>query len=448
MKKVIGLFRKTMRKFANKFNILTIVIGCFTLLFAVSYSYFVLTTDEYKVTEMYMGELTYGIEIAKSSTSSSLTINNKSVTVPNDYTGTVFINVSSYNPVKSKYKLQYSITTPNSCTSSSCVIKVTDESGWEAQSFLKSEGENLNDSLNTKKIKVSLINTSGAAIIVNFDVSGGYSYNSYNDIASISNSYSFLPNTKYVDENDEVYFRDVVRKDLDCPATATLTKCLYGGESIRNYVKYPSNAESANYRILGLYKENNVEYVKMIAINDTGSQMQNSAVSSALTTYHGTLNDTGNKFFTGAAGVTLLNEEDYANTGLDESYAKGDGTKDYWVDGTTYNYINRNNILATKDSGNAYIKPVITLNTNAYINYGTTGTSQNPYTFSTDDLIITKITINGTAATATPTTGSCTLTPACQNGTVTWENNTHSLLITITDIPTICSLAFTGNGCQ
>ena len=432
----MNILKKIYRKITNKLNILTIIIGCFTVFFGVSYSFFVITTSNYRAADMYMGKLIYSLNYEfLTKDGNGLTLGyiaeDGYILAPGEHTIKVFVSVGSLNTIKSRYKLQYKFET--SCPS--CQVLISDATGWNEYGNLKPDGSNFD----TKKIKIVIINPNQADAKVTIGVTGGYAYKSYENIA-IASGFSSFGTSRFVDSSDDIYLNTIASENLECIPTAS-EPCMYGGESTRNYVNYNGTV----YRILGLYGTSSSSYVKMIQASNVATQTTYANSATALTSYFNGLPSSKTAFFTGTT-ASLISTTEYGAIGYEDSYVNnGTETLTSTVNSTNINYIQSNGILATKaQTANSYIKPILTLKPDAYINYGDTGSSANPYEISDKvDLIITKITIGEVISRATPTTGTYTLNATCTNGTAEWENATYSLKVTMAGVPTVCKLAFT-----
>ena len=84
--------------FLQRYLVLIAVLIGISILLSVTFSSFIVTSNDHKAAEMYIGELKYSIELNGDSTNT--------LTVP---TGETFVNikVNNLNPVDTYYKLLY-----------------------------------------------------------------------------------------------------------------------------------------------------------------------------------------------------------------------------------------------------------------------------------------------------------------------------------------------------
>ena len=88
---------------------LSLILTCvLTTVIGLTYGVFTITTGKYKVAEMLISNLMYGIDIT--TTGGSETIENKTVTLSSGNTSTVLVKITSLNPIDSNYSLEYKIT--------------------------------------------------------------------------------------------------------------------------------------------------------------------------------------------------------------------------------------------------------------------------------------------------------------------------------------------------
>lgn len=409
----------------SSFSKLSFIIAGFCLIFGLSFGLFIVTTDKYKASEMYIGNLLYTMDLRVIEDSNAVSSN--TVTIPNDYTYTVMVNLGSLNPVRSKYKLQYQTT----CTD--CLVFISDVSGWNKEGFMNAQGVDID----SKTIKVIIINTSGSAATVNFAVTGGYAYNSYASIATTSGyTDSFLD--YYIDSSSSKTLTTLVKDDTECTPTSS-SPCYYGGEEKRNYI---TNNEKI-YRMLGVYLINGIEYVKMIQLSNE-SVASYSNLSTASTTYLNSLDSTKTNYLTG--DINAITKTDYINIGGLDSYINN-GTEmitSSISDNNVY-YVKANGELDLKlQSENSNLRPVLTLKTDAAIKTQGLGTVDNPYIIvnSLSDIIINGVTVDGTAVSNTPSTGVYIMTPTCTGGTAVWKDKTYLIEFNVTERPLNCNLSF------
>lgn len=410
---------------SSTMNRLSLIVAGFCAVLGTSYAVFMINTEEYKAAEMYVGNLLYSMNLNVIENQTAVTAN--TVTIPSDYTYTVMVDISSLNPVRSKYKLQYS----TACTE--CLVFISDVSGWNYTGYLNAQGVDID----SKTIKVIIINPTNTSATINFAVTGGYAYNSNESIAK-TEGYKEDFKDYYVDSSSSKIITQIVKDDTECVPTSS-EPCYYGGEEKRNYI---TNNEKI-YRMLGVYLIDNVEYVKMIDLTNTSSTSYNDLLSSS-STYYGELSNTKTNYST--TSVSALTSDEYIKIGGKDSYINtGETILTSTTSGDNAFYINDNGeILTVGKSYSKLFKPVLVLKTDARVKNNGKGTIDDPYVIadSLSDIIISDIIVDGAHTQTTPTTGVYTMTSSCTGGTVTWKDRNYTVGFEITEPPLICSLNF------
>ena len=224
------------KRLKTKYGVFLSILVLFSIVVTLSYSAFIFSTDKYRSTELLISKLNYGITITEDKTNLS-SISGSKVTVPKGSITYYNIVISSINKIDSKYTLAYK-------TSSSAVVKYTDRTPWNTSGYIKGYDENTY----SKRIRVVIDNSSStSSSTVDFAVYGGYTFNTY---ASIELSSGYVTVTgPYTEELASISNRlvDIVENDTGC-VTSESSTCLYGGDSIKNYVQYPINEDKTkNY---------------------------------------------------------------------------------------------------------------------------------------------------------------------------------------------------------
>ncbi|MCI7083109.1 MAG: BspA family leucine-rich repeat surface protein [Tenericutes bacterium] len=147
--------------FKNKMFVL-VLICLIGIILNFSYSNFFVLSNNHKVAEMYVGELSYTININGNNTNF--------VSIPNG-TSDITLLISSKNEIITKYKLGYIIDNNNSNYS----IYYYDDTSYSTPSGSITSNGN-------KSIKLRITNNSSAALKFTFKVFGGYDYNDLNSI--------------------------------------------------------------------------------------------------------------------------------------------------------------------------------------------------------------------------------------------------------------------------
>ncbi len=166
-------FKKTFQAICKKNTLVIIMIIFLCPILGLSYANFVINTDDYRASEMYIGKLLYSVKVNDDLT-------NKISVGANSETEVV-VEVTSLNEVMTKYKLVYE-SNPN--------IKII---------YASDENEITNGPITTsKKSSLLITNSSENDIEVSFYVVGGYYNNDVSDII-IDTKYSEIvdPYRKY-----------------------------------------------------------------------------------------------------------------------------------------------------------------------------------------------------------------------------------------------------------
>ena len=144
--------------------------------------------------------------------------------------------------------------------------------------------------------------------------------------------------------------------------------------------------------------------------------------------------------------VDLIKRAEYIVIGGKDSYLN---TKHNYLTETTSSedkvyYIddegNSEKTITTSDSTTAYLKAATYVKPETKVTG--TGTRENPYRFIlSNDINITSILVDGEAS-GIPTEGNYTMTYDCKNGKVEWDNENHTVNMTVYVVPVECKLWF------
>ena len=167
MNKIVNVLKKYMYVVAI-FIVVSIILG-------VSYSNFIVTSNNHKAAEMYIGALKYSIEIDENSTNT--------LTIPMGET-IIDVKVSNLNPVDTYYKLLY-LKNANLTVEYLDSAYELDDSNNITKSYDKPN--DLVTSSNSKTIKLQITNNSTSSQTLGLSVKGGYITNTLSDIAIPSN---------------------------------------------------------------------------------------------------------------------------------------------------------------------------------------------------------------------------------------------------------------------
>ena len=431
----------------NKKGMIYGVLLMTCLVIGLSYGAFIFSTDKYRSSELLISKLNYSIDIQEDGSSKS-TINGSSVTVPASTKVYLNITLTSVNEIDSKYTLAYK-------TSTNAKVQYSDRTPWNTQGVIKG----IDSNTYSKKIRVVIDNTDiSTPSTVNFQVYGGYSFNSYANIELTDGYVSVSGPYTEVATNIGNRLVDIIESDTSC-LTSNSNTCLYGGENIKNYVQYPENDDKTKnlWRIIGSYQIDDQTLPKLIS--QSTSSTSTSSLTTDLTSFYNTLEDKDvlvqetNKFNCFTSECT---KSTYNNIGLltDYEYNQIGGVNSYLTSNENY-YINTSTAIKevtssgiTNSSSTSGLKPTIYLQTGVQVTGS--GTASDPYIISpASDINLVAYTLNGQATDKTyaellETHAVSSVT--CKNGTVArWDNATSSINLSSIKTPDYCTIDF-GNG--
>ncbi len=431
----------------NKKGMIYGVLLMTCLVIGLSYGAFIFSTDKYRSSELLISKLNYSIDIQEDGSSKS-TINGSSVTVPASTKVYLNITLTSVNEIDSKYTLAYK-------TSTNAKVEYSDRTPWNTQGIIKG----IDSNTYSKKIRVVIDNTDiSTPSTVNFQVYGGYSFNSYANIELTDGYVSVSGPYTEVATNIGNRLVDIIESDTSC-LTSNSNTCLYGGENIKSYVQYPEDNDKTKnlWRIIGSYQIDDQTLPKLISQSTTSTST--STLTTDLTSFYNTLEDKEvlvqetNKFncFTNTCA-----ESTYTNIGLltDYEYNQIGGVNSYLSTTEKY-YINTNSGIKevtssgiTNPSSTSGLKPTIYLQTGVQVTGS--GTASDPYIISpASDINLVSYTLNGQATDKTyaellKTHAVSSVT--CKNGTTaTWDNTDFSIKLKNIHTPDYCTIDF-GDG--
>ena len=431
----------------NKKGMIYGVLLMTCLVIGLSYGAFIFSTDKYRSSELLISKLNYSIDIQEDGSNKS-TINGTSVTVPASTKVYLNITLTSVNEIDSKYTLAYK-------TSTNAKVEYSDRTPWNTQGVIKG----IDSNTYSKKIRVVIDNTDvSTSSTVNFQVYGGYSFNSYANIELTDGYVSVSGPYTEVATNIGNRLVDIIESDTSC-LTSTSNTCLYGGENIKNYVQYPENDDKTKnlWRIIGSYQIDDQTLPKLIS--QSTSSTSTSTLTTDLTSFYNTLEDKEvlvqqtNKF---NCFTTTCVESTYNNIGLltDYEYNQIGGVNSYLASNENY-YINTSNGIKevtssgiTNSSTTSGLKPTIYLQTGVQVTGS--GTVSDPYIISpASDINLVAYTLNGQATDKTYADllkTNVVKNVTCKNGTVaTWDNTDFSIKLKSIHTPDYCTIDF-GDG--
>ena len=226
------------------FAVISVLIGI-SILLSVTFSSYIVTSNNHKAAEMYIGELKYSIEIDGSS--------NNTLTVPTGET-IIDVKVNNLNPVDTYYKLLY-------LKNTNITVKYY-ESTKDTDDVVTTYNKP-NDSItssNSNIVKLLITNSSTSSQNIAFTMKGGYITNTLEDITTPS-TYSEI--TLVETPSTNTYF---------CKTNDTLTQGL----------KYVNGQYTYAYRQRGNYASSGIAW-NNINNNGWGVQLTDKASTDAVT---------------------------------------------------------------------------------------------------------------------------------------------------------------------
>ena len=226
------------------FAVISVLIGI-SILLSVTFSSYIVTSNNHKAAEMYIGELKYSIEIDGTTTNT--------LTVPAGET-IIDVKVNNLNPVDTYYKLLY-------LNNSNLEIKYFSET--KDTDEIKTNYKSPNDSVtssNTNNLKLFIRNNSTTSQNVSFSLKGGYINNTLSDI-SVPSGYSEITTIEVPSSN--TYF---------CKTDSTLTQGL----------EYVNGQYTYGYKKEGYYAPSRLAW-SYISNNGWGVQLTDKASTDAVT---------------------------------------------------------------------------------------------------------------------------------------------------------------------
>ena len=176
------------------FAVISVLIGI-SILLSVTFSSYIVTSNNHKAAEMYIGELKYSIEIDETTTNT--------LTVPTGET-IVDVKVNNLNPVDTYYKLLY-------LKNTNITVKYYESaSDLDDSNNVVKTYDKPNDSVTSngsKIVKLQITNSSTSSQSLGLSVIGGYITNTLNDIVVPSTHNEITPlenstNTYFCKTND------------------------------------------------------------------------------------------------------------------------------------------------------------------------------------------------------------------------------------------------------
>ena len=199
------------------------VLTGISIVLGMSYSNFIVTSENHKVAEMYIGTLKYSMTIDGSTTNT--------LSVPNGET-IVDVTITNENPIDTYYKLIYQ----NNSNVSIKYYESTKDTNDNVTNY--SSPNNKITSKNTNTIKLKITNSSTSSQKVTFKIVGGFATNALNDV-TVPSGYTIINIVETPSSN--TYF---------CTTTDTLTQGLkyVNGQYTYAYKQEGNNSSSLSWR--------------------------------------------------------------------------------------------------------------------------------------------------------------------------------------------------------
>ena len=291
------------------FAVISVLIGI-SILLSVTFSSYIVTSNNHKAAEMYIGELKYSIEIDGSS--------NNTLTVPTGET-IIDVKVNNLNPVDTYYKLLY-------LKNTNITVKYY-ESTKDTNDVVTTYNKP-NDSItssNSNTIKLLITNNSTSSQNIVFTMKGGYITNTIQDIIAPS-TYSEI--TLVETPSTNTYF---------CTTTDTLTQGL----------KYVNGQYTYAYKQKGAWASSGLAW-KNISNNDWGVQLTDKtstdAVTSKVCTYINNKPITSMSYMFGYSQATIIDVNNLNTSNITNMEAIFSSTKATTLDVSSFDTSNVTNM--------------------------------------------------------------------------------------------------------
>ena len=226
------------------FAVISVLIGI-SILLSVTFSSYIVTSNNHKAAEMYIGELKYSMEIDGSSTNT--------LTVPTGET-IVDVKVNNLNPVDTYYKLLY-------LKNANITVKYYESTKdtYDVVTTYNKPNDSITSS-NSNIVKLLITNSSTSSQNIAFTMKGGYITNTIQDITTTS-TYSEI--TLVETPSTNTYF---------CKTNDTLTQGL----------QYINGQYTYAYKQEGIYASSGLSW-STISNNGWGVQLTDKASTEAVT---------------------------------------------------------------------------------------------------------------------------------------------------------------------
>ena len=277
----------------HKYLMVALVLVGISIVLSITYSNYIVTSNNHKAAEMYIGELKYSIEIDETTTNT--------LSVPTGET-IIDVKVNNQNPVDTYYKLLY-LKNSNLTVKYYETTKDTDE---VVTTYSKP-----NDSIagsNSNNIKLLITNNSTSSQNVAFTMKGGYITNTIQDITTPS-TYSEI--TLVETPSTNTYF---------CTTTDTLTQGLKYVNGQYTYA-YKQGGKKANSGLAWYNISNNGWGVQLT------DKASTDAVTSKVCTYINNKPIVSMSYMFGGSKATTLDVSNFDTSNVTDMSNMFDGSK-------------------------------------------------------------------------------------------------------------------------
>ena len=306
----------------KKYMIFIAILTGISIVLGMSYSNFIVASENHKVAEMYIGTLKYSMSIDGTNTNT--------LSVPSGET-IVDVTITNENPIDTYYKLIYQ-------NNSNVSIKYYQAYDLDNSNNISKTYDKSNDKItlnNTNAIKLMITNNSTSSQKVTFKIVGGFATNTLNDV-TVPTGYTIIGK----DTSTNTYF---------CTITDTLTQGL----------KYVNGQYTYAYKQEGNSASSGLAWYN-IGYNGWGVQLTDktstNAVTSKLCAYINNKPITSMSYMFSDSQATTLDVSNFNTSNLTSMNAMFDGSK-----ATTLDVSNFDTSKVTNMSGMFYNSKATTL---------------------------------------------------------------------------------------
>ena len=300
MNKVVSFLRQYL-------VIISVLVGI-SILLSVTFSNFIVTSNNHKAAEMYIGELKYSMEINDSTTST--------LTIPTGET-IIDVKVNNLNPVDTYYKLLY-------LKNTNIIVKYyVSASDLDDLNNVVKTYDKPNDSVTSngsKIVKLQITNNSTSSQSLGLSVIGGYITNTLNDIVVPSTHNEITP----LENSTNTYF---------CKTNNTLTQGLQYVNGQYTYA-YKQGGQKANSGLAWYNISNNGWGVQLT------DKASTDAVTSKVCTYINNKPIVSMSYMFGGSKATTLDVSNFDTSNVTDMSNMFDGSNATTLDVSNFNTSN------------------------------------------------------------------------------------------------------------